>query len=165
MFRVRLKPYPNPCTRSHSSPQQDRRRVRGTPQHVGYVGIAAPDVVVMVGADRRTSGDTGSHIGLSRASTSQEGARTEGGLAWPGAPTRGSTTEGTVESLTPSLVEQLIQSLVLGISLASRVLNVGRASVGRRVTISPGPAGAIQRPMMASLHRKCTSVDRPLHEH
>ena len=122
---------------------------------------------VVVGPDRRSGGNTGSHIGLSRASMSQEGARARRRISVASRPTRGSTTEGTVESLTPSLVEQLIQSLVLGISLASRVLNVGRASVDRRVTISPGPGGAIQRPrwpvLTASaraLIGRCTSIDR-----
>jgi hypothetical protein len=165
MFRVRLNPYPNPCTRSHSSPQQDRRRVRGTPQHVGDVGIAAPDVVVMVGADRRTSGDTGWHIGLSRASMSQEGARARRRISVARRPNSGIHDRG--HGRVPDAISCRAADPESGTRNQPREPRFERGAGLRRPTGDdiPGSGRAIQRPMMASLHRKCTSVDRPLHEH
>ena len=165
MFRVRLNPYPNPCTRSHSCRRKDRRRVRGTPQHVGNVGMAPPDVVVVVGPDRRTGGNAGSRIGPPRASMSQEGARARRRISVARRPNSGIHDRG--HGRVPDATSCRAADPESGTRNQPREprLNVGRASVGRRVMISTGPGGAIQRPMMASLHRTCTSVDRPLHEH
>ncbi len=139
MFRVRLNPYPNPCTRSHSCRRQDRRRVRGTPP--------------------------GSHIGLSRASMSQEGARARRRISVARRPNSGIHDRG--HGRVPDAISCRAADPESGTRNQPREPRFERGAGLRRPTGDdiPGSGRGDSATDDGHLHRKCTSVDRPLHEH
>ncbi len=165
MFRVRLNPYRNPCTRSHSCRRKDRRRVRGTPQHVGNVGMAPPDVVVVVGSDRRTGGNAGSRIGPPRASMSQEGARARRRISVARRPNSGIHDRG--HGRVPDATSCRAADPESGTRNQPREPRFERGAGLRRPTGDdiPGSGRGHSATTMASPHGQRTSVDRPLHEH